>query len=96
MKHARNQAEKKLGKGLVKVGEPCECGWYEDEGYYDPRGFLVVDDAVVILKKKALKVVGEMRRNFKSAILETASANKNLADLTPLLECYKEWFGELE
>lgn len=55
---------KRLGKGLVKVGEPHESGWYEEEGYSEDADYLVVDDVVMIPKSKVLEVLTQVLNAF--------------------------------
>ena len=78
---------------MVKVGAPCECGWYEGEGYKDPDNFLIVDEEVMVSKEEVFKVLDEAKQEFYLAIEHL----KNRGVESPYLEAVIEkWFGQDE
>ena len=86
-----NEFEKRMGKGLVMVGEPHECGWYAEGDYVDPDDYYVVDTEVVIPQEKILKVLAEAAKEFP---FRGFKVYNTLIFEERALKWFDKWFGE--
>ena len=74
--------------GLVKVGEPCECGWFEKEGFKDD--WLAIDDDVVVDREEVYKVLDEAKKEIFEDVCRICPFHPALCRKDCAL---KKWFG---